>query len=267
MDNQIDLAYAIGLPPKMAIEYFASKGLIVTWDWNELWQEAHTQAFTVAKLMRMDILQDMKDSLEKAMARGTALADFRKNLEPTLKAKGWWGYKTVAKQDGTKERILEGSPWRLKTIFQTNMQTALSRGRYKQQLALKNERPYLQYVAVMDSRTRPTHRLLNGKIFRYDDPFWDTHYPPNGFNCRCRVRSLTPEDIKERGLKIDSGKGKIQWQHVKSNTKSQEKVAIYKDNSGKSIPTDVGFSYNPGKANVSPNLQKYSKDIARLWND
>lgn len=62
------------------------------------------------------------------------------------------------------------------------------------------------YVAVMDSLTRPCHAALNRKVFRCDDVFWQTHYPPNGFRCRCRVRVLD-DDLRSEDLRRRAARG------------------------------------------------------------
>lgn len=262
-----DLSYAIGLPPEEAIEYFKKKGYTFSWDWYDTWQEAHAKAFTVAKAMRMDILQDIRDMVQKALDEGIAFQQFKKELEPKLRAKGWWGKKPIVDETGATEVQL-GSPHRLRTIYETNLQTAYMAGRYKEFMDNVDDRPYWQYVAVMDSRTRPAHAALNGKVFRYDDPFWDTHYPPLGFNCRCRVRALSADNLKDRGLTVESSKGKITWQDalVSKKTGELQPVAVYHDPlTGEKIATDVGWSYNPGKAAWFPDLDKYSYDVAVKW--
>ena len=264
----VDLSYAIGLPPEKAIEYFKSKGYVFSWDWWDTWQEAHAKAFTVAKAMRMDILQDIREMVQKALQEGITFQQFKKELEPRLKAKGWWGYKFVSYPDGRVEKILEGSPWRLKTIYRTSLQTAYMSGRYKAMMENVDNRPYWQYLAVLDSRTRPAHKALHGMVFRYDDPFWQTHYPPLGFNCRCRVRALSKKDIDEKGLPVSSAEGKITWEDALVSKKTGEirPVAVYKDPlTGMKIPTDVGFSYNPGEASWFPDLDKYPYDVAKTW--
>ena len=55
----------------------------------------------------------------------------------------------------------------------------------------KNEFPYLQYVTAHDDHVRPAHKALDGIIRPVDNPFWQTHYPPNGYNCRCTVKKLS----------------------------------------------------------------------------
>jgi SPP1 gp7 family putative phage head morphogenesis protein len=272
-----DLFYAIGLPPEKAIEFFKSKGYTFSWDWHDTWQEAHAKAFTVAKVMRMDILQDIRDMVQKSLDEGITFQQFRKELEPKLKAKGWWGRRMIMDEHppispldkgGIKGgyEVQLGSPHRLKTIYQTNLQTAYNAGRWKEQMENVDNRPYLQYVAVMDSRTRPHHKILNGKVFRADDPFWDTHYPPLGFNCRCRVRALSDKNLKDRGLIVENSKGKLSEQEVLVSKKTGElrPVTVYRDPlTGEKIAPDVGFNYNPGKAAWQPDLDRYDYDVAK----
>lgn len=208
MPTSVDLYYALALPPEKAIEYFKSKGYAFSWNWHDTWQEAHAKAFTVAKVMQADILQDIRSAVQKAIDEGQTLSDFQKELAPVLKAKGWWG-KVEAKdlpgydpaKHGPSDKLVQlGSPWRLRTIYQANLQTAYQAGRYKEQMESVQSRPYWQYTAVLDRVTRPSHAALNGLVFRYDDPFWQSFYPPNDWHCRCRVRNLGEQNLKDRNL-------------------------------------------------------------------
>jgi SPP1 gp7 family putative phage head morphogenesis protein len=174
---------AFALPPEKAIEFLQKKGDALSWDWTDVWQEQHARAFTVAKCTRMDVLQDIRGELQKAIEGGLPFKEFKKNLTPMLKAKGWWGKQTITGPDGTEQKVQLGSPYRLRTIYQTNMQSALMAGRWQGHEETALDRPYLEYIAVLDSRTRPTHKALHGLVFRIDDPFWNTHYPPLDWNC------------------------------------------------------------------------------------
>lgn len=252
-DYVTDLKYLIGLPPKEAIKYLTSKGYKFSWNWYEVWQESHTKAFTVAKVMRQDILDDIREVVTKAIEEGITFREFQKQLEPKLKAKGWWG--KVAIGDGeTIEEVQLGSPWRLKTIYRTNVQTSYMAGRYKTQVDNVDNRPYFQYVAVMDKKTRPSHAQLNGKVFRHDDPFWDSFYPPNGWGCRCRVRALSEKNIKDRGKRVESSKGLLSQEEreISKKVDKKAKVTVYTDPlTLKKTAPDVGWSYNPGKAAIN----------------
>ncbi len=258
----VDLLYAMGLPPEKAIEYFDSKGYRFSWDWKDTWQEAHAKAFTVAKAMKLDILQDIRGMVRKSLNEGITLRQFQKELEPTLKAKGWWG--KVLGEDGKEVQL--GSPYRLRTIYRTNLQTAYMAGRYKAFTDNAADRPYWQYVAVMDARTRPAHAQLHGRVFLHDDPFWDSFYPPNGFNCRCRVRALDLQDLQERDLKVGSSKDSITTEERRISEDKTVPVAVYKDPvTGVEVATDPGWTYNPGKAAWFPELDKYDYEVARQY--
>lgn len=270
MSETPDLKYLISLKPEQAIKYLKDKGHKFSWDWEEIWQDAHKKSFTVAKVMRKDILDDIREIVEKSMADGLTLQQFKKELEPKLKSKGWWGIVSGTPDEVRKElkkrklivdealipngdesiKIQLGSPWRLKTIYRTNIQTAYMAGRYKEQIDNVENRPYFQYIAVMDRRTRPAHAQLNGRVFKYDDEFWNSFYPPNGWGCRCRVRVLSDDNLKDRNLGVDSSQGQLseEMRLVSKKTGELKPVTVYIDPlTGHKIEPDVGWSYNPGK--------------------
>jgi len=243
---------AFGLPPEKAIEYFQAKGYSITWDWRELWQEQQAKAFTVAKVMNSDILQDMRQAVDDAIANGTTLRDFRKNLTPILQSKGWWGTTDhINTETGEATTAQLGSPRRLRTIYQTNLQTAYMAGRYRRQMESADTHPYWQYVAVLDGRTRPMHRAMNGRTYRYDDPFWSTFYPPNGFNCRCRVRAMTGAALEREGYTPQSSDGKIIDHEIPMHDGGVVQVKALRvkvDGQDKLFFPDAGWSYNPGQS-------------------
>ncbi|SUA58084.1 phage head morphogenesis protein, SPP1 gp7 family [Oligella urethralis] len=267
----INLVYAMTLPPEKAIQYFVSKGFEFSWNWEDLWQEEHAKAFTVAKVTRLDILQDIQEAVEDAIKNGKTFASFKKELTPLLKAKGWWGRKeTTDPFTGEAVTIQEGNAWRLETIYRVNVQTAYMAGRYAEQIENVDDRPYWEYVAVMDDRTRPSHRALDGIVLRHDDPFWSQYYPPNGWNCRCRVTALTEKQGKARA---QSSAGRLGHKNEIVSIKSGEmrEVATFRTRdpvSGRmlTVSPDVGWSYNPGQASYKVNKKRYTGALSELAN-
>ena len=87
------------------------------------------------------------------------------------------------------------------------------------------DRYYLQYRTAHDDKVRPEHAALDGVTLPMSDTFWETYYPPNGWNCRCSVAQVrkqkyeaTPhEEAMRRGEEALSG----------------EKYNIFRFNSGK----------------------------------
>jgi SPP1 gp7 family putative phage head morphogenesis protein len=262
-----DLAAVIGLPPADAIEYFKSKGFAITWDWSDLWRDAHARAFTVAKAASLDVLGAIREELTRALTEGRTLAQFRKSLEPRLRALGWWGKQVMERPDGTAELVQAGSVWRLRTIYRTNLQSAYMAGRWRQLKEMADLRPWWEYVAVMDAKTRASHAEMNGFTFRHDDPFWESFYPPNGFNCRCRVRAHSDADVRRRGIATRSSEGalKERWR-ADPRSGLAERGALYKGpGMQRAVAPDLGWSYNPGRSAWQPNLDAFPVEQARAY--
>lgn len=250
----VDLAHAIGLEPAEAVAYFESKGYALGFKWQDVWAEAQARAFTVAGVLRQDILQDVRSALGEAIKGGETLAQFQGRIQPVLEAKGWWGKGLVFDQETGEISGKALNPRRLKTIFQTNMQSAYQAGRFKQQLANAGLRPYWEYVAVLDNRTRPHHASQHGRVFRYDDPYWATFYPPNGWNCRCRVRTRSARDVERLGLTPSSSAGRLAEVDQIVDRQGNKRPAIaYKDPAtDKNFTADPGFGFNAGQVAMRP---------------
>jgi SPP1 gp7 family putative phage head morphogenesis protein len=198
-----DISVAFRLPAKEAVAYLSRKGYAITWSWDDLVADAHQQAFTVAKATSLAILKDIRTELERAQADGVPKETFIKRLEPILQSRGWWGKRELENPEtGELEKVQLGSAYRLENIYRTNIQSAYQAGRFKEQTRNRARRPFGQYVAVGDRRSRPSHLRLNGKVLPLDSPFWRSNYPPNGYGCRCRVRTLSEREVKREGLQI-----------------------------------------------------------------
>ncbi|MBV6442742.1 MAG: hypothetical protein EPGJADBJ_04466 [Saprospiraceae bacterium] len=67
--------------------------------------------------------------------------------------------------------------------------------------------PNLKYETAGDERVRQSHRSLDGTVRPVDDPFWDIYYPPNGWNCRCKVIQTDEAATAGDGVDFDPPKG------------------------------------------------------------
>lgn len=251
-----DLSYALGLSPNDAAAYLDSLGVRPTTSWHDLLENARASAFTVAQMTKLDLLNDVFGTLKAALKDGMTAREFRKILEPELAKRGWTGKREVIdKKTGEVKKVGASVPARLKLIFFQNMQQSYMAGRYRAQLANAENRPWWMYVAVLDARTRPGHAALNGRVFRYDDPFWSKFYPPNGFYCRCTVRALDDDDLERLGKKPESSEGHLVSQEVvvnpkapKNEQKTVEQWGYRPIENGAISWASPGFAWSPGYA-------------------
>lgn len=226
------------LPPEAAIERFRRKLDELSFDWRDVWHEEHAKAFTVAKVMRQDILDEIRAAVDEAIAEGITWEEFKRRLRPILIEKGWWGRAPMTDPlTGVTREVQLGSPRRLRIIFDTNLRTSYAAGHWERIQAVKHTRPYLRYVAILDDRTRPQHRAWHNTILPVDHPWWETHFPPNGWNCRCTVQSLTQREAAELGgVSPDPVVTTRRWINRRTGAIEEVPVGI-----------DPGFGYHVGR--------------------
>ncbi len=218
-----------------AVNYFKEKIPMKPSEFYKLAEEYKALAFTVSGYTTAQILNKFYDELLKAIEEGTTMRDFKNNMNEFLEKKGYKGI----------------TNFQADNIFRMNMQTAYQVGHYKQMTSpdVLKYRPYWQYDAVNDKGTRPSHLAMDGRVFRADDPVWDTWYPPNGFRCRCGVRTLSERQVKERGLVVES----------------EAPRAAEVDGRFVNVMPDPGFSNNPAKVAFKPDLKDYPEPIKKAF--
>jgi uncharacterized protein with gpF-like domain len=182
-----------GPVPAEVLQYFRRKDLKIGFDHRDVWNQEHDFAFTAAKVMRRDVLDALHDELAKAIEQGMPFKAFTKSIEPRLKALGWWEPQEVEdpKLGGT---VTINPPARLRTIFNTNMRTARAVGQYDRIQRTKKTRPYLLYQVGPSAKHREQHLAWHGLLLPADDAFWKVAFPPNGYGCKCSVRSVSQRE-------------------------------------------------------------------------
>lgn len=153
--------------------------------------------------------------------------------------RGWGVREMLDPHTGKTVQVQLGSAHRLKIIFNTNFRTSLAFGRWQRIERVREAMPWLRYVAVRDGRTRPEHLAWDGVVLPADDPWWDSHFPPNGWNCRCTVQQLSDEGLKRYGYTPSNGAPPEQlrtWKNRRTGVSYRVPRGI-----------DPGFQYNVGK--------------------
>jgi SPP1 gp7 family putative phage head morphogenesis protein len=253
----ITIRGALDLPPEDAERAFRARDeLRTTVSWREFEPEEHARAFTVAKVARLDILTDLKTSLDRALAEGRTFEQWRDEIEPTLRAKGWWGLVQDRSLTGTSDPVFIGER-RLRTIFNTNMRVSRAAGQWARIQAAKERRPYLRYSAVLDNRTRPSHRAWHGIVRPVDDPIWRVIFPPNGWNCRCTVTQWAERDLERRGWAVTPDD--------RLPPLPQRGTMPFGPGFGIDRPViqgiDAGWDYNPGAASLRGLAEKLGRSL------
>lgn len=271
--TEAEIRLVFGMQPQAAVAYFEQKGLMEGWDWQDMLDDAHATAFTVAKTMQMNVLEDIHRALATALREGQTFSQFQDAITPVLQAKGWWGKRDVPNPDtGEIQTVQLGSPYRLNTIYMTNMQSAYMAGRYVAMIDSTDTHPIWEYVAILDSRTRPSHRALNGTLMAADDPAWDSLYPPLDFRCRCRVVARSLASVA--GRKVLKPQLETQTVDIGRNEYTGEERFAQRTGiriNGEFVAPSPGFNANQGKAMLSrmasvavEKAQAAHPDIARV---
>lgn len=222
------------LPFKEQIDYFKGKVNLPTRSWTDIYNAEHDYAFVVAGAVKRDLLADLCGAVEKSIASGTTLEQFRKDFDQVVGKHGW------------QYRGERG--WRTNVIWETNLRQSYNAGREAQMAdpELRKRRPYGLYRHGDSAHPRPLHLSWNGTTLPLDDAWWSTHTPQNGWGCQCKKFMLSARDVERQGLKIGPAP-EIEWEDRVIGKNSPEGPRTVRVPKG----IDPGFEYAPGRSRLS----------------
>ena len=245
---------AINIPkviPHEAIEYITSKGLATSYNWAEIYAQEHASKFTVAKIMELDVLDSIHQSVIDAVADGQTFHTFKKGMLEKLGEDGWGSY--AQKDEVTGEDLTRLSDKRLKKVYQVNKTQSYHTGSWHRFEANKATHPYLRYRLGSSLKHRPEHKSFENLVLPVDDPFWQTHMPMNGWGCKCWVQSLTRDKAEKASI---SDSPKIEY-HDWENKSTGRKHKVPKGIS-------PGFEYNVGRHREHKALEMVTDKLTQV---
>ena len=214
------------LPFREQIEFFKRKMNLPTEGWTDVHADEHEFAFMVAGANSEAIVGDFRKAVDKAINHGITLQEFQRDFDHIV-AKHGWAYNG-------------GRDWRSKVIYDTNLATSYAAGRWEQ----LQQAPYWEYEhADWVEHPRPQHLAWNGLVLAREDPFWQTHFPPNGWGCQCTVRGRWSRDLEKMGKTGPDPSPAINLvQHTIGKNSPRPRVVQVPEG------IDPGFEYAPGSA-------------------
>lgn len=182
---------------------------------DRILERLHSKGFDVEKDIDPDLFAHTFDSISKGVDKGfgkveynTPDAAFLNELRHNCMV--FAAFKTHRQQnelhallmdeDGKRkgfdqfrkdtEKILQdyNVNW-LRTEYDTAVRRARFAADFRGYVANKDLYPNLEWLPSVSVNPREVHKIFYGTIRPVDDPFWNTNFPGNLWNCKCRVKS------------------------------------------------------------------------------
>lgn len=167
------------------VDFFKNKINLPSRYYDDILKDAHDRAFIVAGATKADLIDDLRSAVDKAVMEGGTLSQFQKDFD-SIVAKHGWDY------NGDRD-------WRTKVIYKTNISASYAAGRWQQlnDPDLLSVRPYWQYHHKDGQNyPRPLHVSWSGIVLKHDNPWFATHFAPNGWGCECWITAVRPDKYK-----------------------------------------------------------------------
>ncbi len=234
-------------PDKDAQRFLGGKTAVSKTVFDGLLPELRPYAFTVAGVENVTILKKLRDRIAELPA-GADWDEIKTDLAAEISP--WLGNDTAA---GLR---------RAETLLRTHGYQAFAVTQHRTLKAQTDVFPWWEYDTANDDRVRSSHAALDGKVFPANSPFWQSHFPPWEWGCRCNIIARSEDDVAE--IMAADAKKIPEARRVISGTrlaKAEKEGVLLAETNG--VPTQIdvrsprekfggsGFSFDPSALELS----------------
>ncbi|HTJ78526.1 MAG TPA: phage minor head protein [Rariglobus sp.] len=238
------------VPHDEAVAFLKDKPVVSRTVFDQMVPEIKARTFAVAGIESVKVLQSLRDRIADLPA-GADWDDIKGDLVDQLSP-----YFESSDAEGADVSPAER---RAETLLRTHGYQAYSAAQYNVLDRQRDVFPFWRYQTAQDDRVRDAHAALDGVVLPSNDPFWQSHFPPWDFNCRCTIVPLSPEDVED--IKAEDDKKPPEERSILTD----DQRSMMKNSGilmrGPSINVDVrsplekgradGYSFQPGDLRLS----------------
>ncbi len=212
-------------------------------------REQKAKAFRIATVHKVQLVQKARDLVADALETGTPFSEFRAKLLALFDRQGVAPPALHRLQLAFRQNLLQSySDARRETLDDPEISSVF---RFRRYSTVGNGVPGT-------NRVRADHAILHGKVFRWNDPFWNTFTPPWDFGCRCTMQALTAGQVRRGRMTVWTLKGGVIVPAATRNAKGKQKGIKLKRN-----PNFVGSVLDFGTKSLDKDLRELVEELTK----
>lgn len=174
-------------PHTEAVDFIKSKPVVSREVFNNLLPDLRARSFLITGVEAANVAQGIRDRIADLPA-GANWDDVKKDIVADL-------HPFLANDEDPDNTI--AAERRAELLIRMHGFQAYQAAQHNVMEHQKDVFPYWQYHTMEDDRVRPEHAALDGIVLPADHEFWQHHYPPWNFGCRCQVIPVSQDDYDD----------------------------------------------------------------------
>jgi len=232
---------------------------------KRLLPELRARAICISQVEDLDVVQRVRD-LIAALPEGEDWNQAKRRITADISPY------FVDAEDGEAQAAQQAAARaRAELLLRTHTFQAYATARFRTQMDPRAASGYLRYETQGDGKVRPEHAALDGVILPKSDPFWQTHYPPWDWGCRCiaiEMEDAEVAQIRAQESDLPADRRTVLSDSQRAALSGSGRIARDGRSFFVGLPSgEKAYSWQPGQAQMPLDavMDRYDDDTARAF--